>query len=196
MSDSDYKIRNQFGLHFLTFTVVGWVDLFTRKECRDIIIGSLDFCQRNKGLTITSYCIMGSHMHIIAIADESSDGLSAIIRDFKKFTAKLLLDWVFKGGKESRKEWLKLVFAYHAKYNRRNSNYQVWQQNNHPKECVHPKFTWQKINYIHNNPVEAGIVDKPEDYRYSSARNYAGGKDFLLEVVVLEPNLGIGYVMT
>ena len=138
---------------------------------------------------------MGSHVHLAACADEKSDGLSAIIRDLKKHTSKQLLDWSLNSPKESRKEWLEIVFRYHAKYNKNNSKYQIWQQNNHPKMMLHPKFIRQKIIYIHYNPVEAGIVDKQGEYLYSSARNYLGRDDYIMEVDVIEPDVKDGYVM-
>ncbi len=64
------------------------------------------------------------------------------------------------------------IFREAGQNNSRNTNYQFWRQDNQPKECYSQKFTVQKINYIHNNPVEAGIVEKPEEYLYSSARDY------------------------
>ena len=60
-----------------------------------------------------------------------------------------------------------------AKKHKRNSKYQFWQQKNHPEELLSNKFIDQKLHYIHENPVRNGLVDKPEEYRYSSARNYA-----------------------
>ncbi len=65
------------------------------------------------------------------------------------------------------------------KRNNNNKNFQFWRQDNHPEELISNKFKDQKLDYIHNNPVEAGLVDIPEDYRYSSARDYAGGKGIL-----------------
>jgi putative transposase len=89
-------------------------------------------------------------------------------------------------GKESRKEWMNLVFKYHAKFNKNNSIYQVWQQESRPKEIVLPRFERQKLNYIHYNPVRAGYVDSPEDYPYSSYRSYyAENKEILLQVTIL-----------
>ena len=58
----------------------------------------------------------------------------------------------------------------------RNENYQVWTHENHAEECFSPSFTFQRVKYIHENPVEAGIVSREEDYLYSSARDYAGLK--------------------
>ena len=61
-----------------------------------------------------------------------------------------------------------------AKKNSKNTNYQFWQQNNKLKELFSNEFLDEKINYIHNNSVEAGLVNEPEHYNYSSARDYAG----------------------
>jgi putative transposase len=58
-----------------------------------------------------------------------------------------------------------------------NVHYQLWGQDNQPKECYSPGFIVQKLNYIHSNPVEVGLVDKTEDYLYSSARNYCSGNE-------------------
>lgn len=58
-------------------------------------------------------------------------------------------------------------------------NYQFWRQNNQPKEIVSNKFSDEKLAYVHNNPVQAGIVNCPEDYVYSSARNYCGEQGLL-----------------
>jgi hypothetical protein len=78
------------------------------------------------------------------------------------------------------------IFREHGEKNSRNTNYQLWRQDNQPKELFSPAFTAQKINYIHNNPVEAAIVEKPEHYLYSSARDYFYQKKCgLLEVVFI-----------
>ena len=78
------------------------------------------------------------------------------------------------------------IFRKQASKNSHNSYHQFWRQDNQPKECYSPEFTVQKLDYIHNNPVEAGIVDKPEEYLYSSARDYHNGKNCgLLKIVFL-----------
>jgi REP element-mobilizing transposase RayT len=106
-----YTISNQQGLHFLTFTVVGWVDVFTRKSYRDVILDSFRYCQKERGLLIYGYVIMSNHLHLI-VRTEKED-LSNVIRDFKKFTAKTILKLIQDKSKgESRLEWLLNVFAY------------------------------------------------------------------------------------
>lgn len=195
MDSGGYRIVDQYATYFLTFTIVGWVDLFSRRECKHILIDDLQYCQENKGFILYAYVIMESHIHLIASAKENTNGLSSIIRDFKRSTSKKILRWIHKNKKESRRDWLEVVFRYYGKFNTKNDIFQVWKQDNHPEQCIHPSFTMQKLNYIHNNPVVAGIVDKPIDYRFSSARNYAGRSDTVLEVVVLDFGSQVGYVM-
>lgn len=60
-----YKIRDQSQLHFLTFAVVEWIDVFTRNEYKDVLIESLKYCQKQKGLLLYAYCIMTNHVHLI-----------------------------------------------------------------------------------------------------------------------------------
>src|SRR5882672_8497949 len=86
MSDGGYKIRNQAAIHFITFAVVEWIDVFTRKEYRDIVLESIKYCQAEKGLLLHCWCIMSNHLHLIASA--KNNNLSDILRDFKKFTGK------------------------------------------------------------------------------------------------------------
>ena len=160
-------------LYYLTFTVVDWVDIFTRPVYKHIIIDSLEYCQKNKGLFICGWVLMSNHLHIIAGAKDGFN-LSEILRDFKKFTSKKLLKMILENPQESRKEWLKMIFEYHAKFNKRSGDMQFWTHENHAIELYRTEMIESRINYIHENPVRAGIVEKPEDYICSSAKNYAG----------------------
>jgi len=170
-----YTIQDQYRLHYLTLTIVGWVDIFTRPVYRDIIIKSLDFCQKNKGLVVNSFTIMSNHLHLVCYAKEGSIGLSRILADFKKYTANQILHTI-QTIPESRKEWLLVVFAYNGKHKSNNRHYQVWQQDNHPILLVSPKWIHQKVNYVHQNAVRAKMVMEAHHYPYSSATNYADGR--------------------
>lgn len=189
-----YTIRNQYRTHYLTLTIVGWADVFTRNHYKNIIVDSLAYCQREKGLIVYAYVVMSNHLHLMVAANPSSKGLSAIMGDFKKFTAKQIIKRITHQA-ESRREWLLNLFAYHAKYNTNNSKYQVWIQDNRPIELVTPKWIIQKLNYIHLNPVRAGIVAKPSHYLYSSAANYMGDSG-MLDVRIIDLGTTDFYVFT
>ena len=165
-----YKIHEKDGAHFLTFQVVGWVDLFSRRDYRDVVIDSFKYCQQNKGLNLFAFVIMSNHIHLLAQSEVGD--LSGFIRDFKRYTSKRFVE-IMESGKESRSEWMGMVFKYHAKL-KDNQTHQVWTHENHAEHIYSQKFIEQKVQYIHNNPVRSGIVLNPEDYLYSSARNYAG----------------------
>jgi len=175
-----YKISEQDELHYVTFQIVRWVDIFTRRVYRDIAIESMRFCQENKGLEIYSFVVMSNHIHLLLRSDNCQ--LSNTIKEFKSFTAKKILEAV-NTDTESRREWMMNLFEFSAKQHKRNEKYQVWTHENHAEIVYGNQFMDSKINYIHENPVRAGIVAKAEDYLYSSARNYAG-LEGMLDVIV------------
>jgi len=192
-----YIIRDQALPHFITATVVDWIDVFTRKSYKDVILECLNYCVKNKGMILYSYVIMSNHIHIII---QSNDGkLSDLLRDFKKFTSKKILEKI-QDEPESRREWMLERFKLAAKNHSRNKNYQFWQYGNHAEEIYSEKFMWSKIDYVHFNPVVAGIVKAPQDYIYSSASNYVNQKGIIeVELVqipvvnVLNPNSFLKY---
>jgi len=187
-----HRIVNQQGLHFITCTVVGWVDVFTRKKYKDIICESLKYCINNKGLILHAYVIMSNHVHLIVSAS-NENRLSDIIRDFKTHTSKSILTEITQQSGESRSEWMLRLFKYFAKFNNKNKTYQFWKRDNKPIELISPKWISRRINYIHNNPVDAGLVHKPEHYIYSSALNYIRGEG-ILNIDVIDIGFDTGYL--
>jgi REP element-mobilizing transposase RayT len=164
---SELRKANTDYPYFITLTVAGWIDIFTRKCYCDVVIDSWKYCMEQKGLEIFAYVIMPSHIHMVA---RSLNGeLNKILRDSKSFTSKKILGLIEQMPGESRREWLLHMFKYFAKYQKQNKTYSFWQKTNHPIELNYPKIIDQKIAYIHNNPVESGYVTNPESWYYSSA---------------------------
>lgn len=173
-----YKAPSTEDAYFVTITTVGWVDVFTRLNQKHNIIDSL-----NKGLEIYAYCLMSSHLHMIC---KATDGfiLADVMRDFKKFTSKKIIASIIEEP-ESRKEWLLQFFHDACGHLKRPQQYKVWQDGYHAEIVQSNWFIKQKAEYIHNNPVVEKIVAFPEDYYFSSARNYVG-LDNDLEVILLD----------
>ncbi len=115
----------------------------------------------------------------------SEPNLESIIRDIKKFTSVKIVEAIRDNQQESRKELFLWLFERAGRKNSNNKKYQFWQRHNHPVELNTNEMIDQRLEYIHNNPVEAGIVLSPEDYLYSSAINYAGLPEKLLEVILI-----------
>lgn len=173
MSSENYRIKRQNSVYFLTFTITDWVDVFTRLSYKTIVVESLEYCKKNKGLRLYAWCLMTNHLHLVCSIDEPFR-MSNFLRDFKSFTAKAILEEISTSGVESRKDWMLYRFEFAGKFDNRIEKYRFWQDKSHPIELVTTELIDQKINYIHQNPVRTGMVSNPEDYLYSSARNYAG----------------------
>ena len=168
--------ENENETHFLTITVIEWIDIFTKPEYFQIIIDSLKFCRENKGLLLYEYVIMTNHLHLIARAREKNK-LSQIISDFKKYTTAQIFK---KLSFDNRRYILTLIKnSYSKKFGYEN---QIWKRENHAQAVSGEKFFWQKANYIHNNPVKRGYVAKAEDWLYSSARNRLADDQSVIEL--------------
>ena len=176
-----YQIRDQHAIHFITFAVVEWVDVFTRKEYADVVVDSLQFCQKWKELKIHAWVIMSNHLHLLVSTNEPNK-LSDVLRDFKKFTSSKIVKAIEANPKESRKNWMLWIFKSAGERNKRNENYQFWRQENHPIECSTIEILESKKKYIHENPLRAGLVHNEWEYVYSSAADYADNRKGPLEI--------------
>ncbi|MFT4679136.1 MAG: REP element-mobilizing transposase RayT [Flavobacteriales bacterium] len=179
-----YKFHNPSGAYFVSFAVVEWMDVFTRNEYKNILLDSLDYCQREKEMEVFAWCIMTNHIHLVFRSLNDEPG--AILGDFKRFTSKKLIQAIIKNPKESRKSWLMEQFLKAGRNSSNVKKYQFWRHDNRPIELWSSKVIDQKINYIHMNPVAAGIVSQPEDYMFSSARDYSGANGLLAGVIVVK----------
>lgn len=178
-----YKFHNPDGLYFVTFATIGWIDVFTRNMYKNILLESIQFCQINKGLDLSAWCLMTNHLHFIGSAREGFS-MSNILRDMKKFTSKKIIEAIVDNEQESRREWMLAIFKNAGNYNSNNKDFQFWQQGNRPIELWSNEVIQQKLTYIHNNPVAMGLVDEPWHWKYSSAIDYAGGKG-LLDLIMI-----------
>ena len=178
----NYKFRDQDQPYFVSFATVFWIDVFTRNTYRDILLDSIRYCQQHKGLELYAWCIMSNHVHLIIGTTDKK--MEDILRDLKKYTSVKILEAIKENPQESRREWMLWMFKQAGKRNSNNQHYQFWQQNNQPIELSSALIAEQKLAYLHNNPVEAGLVEEAEYYLYSSAKDYAGKKG-LLDVIFL-----------
>ncbi|MDH4091293.1 MAG: transposase [Cyclobacteriaceae bacterium] len=173
-----YKVRDQSRPYFITFAVEAWVDVFTRQQYKDIFLDSIRFCQREKGLVLHAWCLMTNHVHLI-VSCHRSKKIEEIIRDLKKYTSVQICRAIETNAVESRKYWMLRIFRESAFTSKKHQKYKFWQNRYHPVELSSNELMDQKLDYIHDNPLKEGWVDSPEDYIYSSARDYCGVKGLL-----------------
>ena len=166
MGRSRYKVYEPTHPHFLTCTVLHWLPIFTNQESVQILLNSFTHLQKSDNLIIFSYVILENHLHLVA----SSDDINKTMQKFKSYTAYELLKLLEKNNAKT----LLKQFAFHKKAHRKESTYQIWEEGFHPKLIESEEMMSQKIEYIHQNPIKRGYVDRAEHWRYSSARDYEG----------------------
>lgn len=176
-----YAFRDNRQLYFVTFTVVHWIDALIREEYRNVFYESILFCQKNKGLEVYGYCIMTSHVHMI-IGNESGV-LSDIVRDLKSFTSRHIRKAIEANLFENRRNWMMKLMKETGLRNNRNKDFQFWQQHSHPIELSTNEMLQQRLDYIHFNPVEQGLVEKEEEWIHSSAGDYYGTRKGKVELI-------------
>ena len=179
-----YAIRDQNRFYFVTFTVINWIDIFSRQDYKDLFLESVRYCQNEKGLEVGAWCIMTNHVHMI-LGTKGYNPLQNIIRDLKSYTSRHIRKMVETGRFESRKWMLEMMYdAGRRKSN--NKDFQFWLQHNHPIEINTNSMVDRILEYIHNNPVKAGFVNDPSAWLYSSARDYCNHAKGLLDLVFLD----------
>jgi len=183
---SRYKVHDDQLPHFLTFTVVGWVDALSREMYKEIICNSLLYCTKEKGVLLHGWVIMNNHLHLIVSMDVAYK-MGDFVRDFKKFTSKKIIEAIDNNMQESRRAWMINMFEYAGRNkSTNNKEYQFWQHDYHPVVLDTEEKVCQRLNYLHQNPVRAGIVWQAEHYKYSSATDYLFDIKGLLPLSMLQ----------
>jgi len=169
---SENKKTYPDGLYFVTLTMVGWINLFDRDCYKQILVENPQHCQKKEGLEIFAYVPiaigMSNHLHMITRRNNEQD-LTELLGRFKSVTSKKFIKEINCNPQESRRDWLLYQFNFFANKNSQYDEYHLWQYTNHPTELFSNNVILQKVNYIHENPVRAGIVNDVTAYIYSSA---------------------------
>jgi putative transposase len=178
---SRWKIIHGVNLYFITTTIVEWRSVFVSIPLFETIIESLKYCCINKSLHLHGYVIMPNHVHYI-VSTNPPEKLSDVMRDFNRFTSQRITEML----EEMRREELLATFHQAAIEEGSGNRYKVWQEVFHPIAIETSDFFQQKLDYLHDNPMRKGFVEKPEHWLYSSARNYLLDDHSVVTVECLE----------
>jgi len=164
---SYFKEENCF---FITTSIINHLHVFACSETCEILIRNIKFYQEKYKFQILGYVIMPSHFHWIISTDSQFCTISDIMREIKKYSAWDIMDFF-----ETHRIIDYLEIFENAGKKGRKQKRKFWNDRFDDVVINSKNFFFQKLNYIHNNPVKAGLVENPEDYTYSSARNYKYG---------------------
>ncbi len=166
MGRSRYQFEEPNKPHFMTLTICGWQPIFTQPETVQIILDSWIYLQKEGDFKLYGYVILENHIHFVA----QSEDMQKDLQRFKSYTARQIIDYL-------KAKNIKLILqqlAFYKKAHKSESDYQLWQEGSHPQLIESEDVLRQKLDYMHNNPVKRGYIDRPEHWRYSSARDYMG----------------------
>ena len=166
MGKSRYQFKELDKPYFMTLTICGWQPVFTQPETVQVIVDSWQYLQQNSNFKLYGYVILENHIHFVA----QSNNIQKDLQRFKSYTARQIIDYL-------KTENISLILqqlAFYKKAHKIQSDYQLWQEGCHPQVIQSEDVLRQKLDYIHNNPVKRGYIDRPEYWRYSSARDYCG----------------------
>ena len=150
---------------FYTATIEGWDHLLKEEKYKHVIVNSLKFLTENKRVKVNAFVIMNNHIHMIWQAGANTD-LEQVQTMFKKYTAQQFIKMLKADGNLEKYE-----------VNKADRKHHFWKRNSLGTELFTPAVFIQKLNYIHYNPVRAGLCSLPEEYKYSSANFYSCGED-------------------
>ena len=164
-------------VYFCSLSVIEWIDIFTKSVYFEMLTDSLKFCQKEKGLLLYGFVFMTNHIHLI-FSTKTGNSAEVFLRDFKKWTTRVI-------GKELENESRRYIrnLLSTTIFKKRSNTLQIWQSGNFPEMIESEKFFLQKLNYIHMNPVRKTFVVKPEDWKYSSAKNWLYNDHSVIEVI-------------
>jgi putative transposase len=165
-------VRDANYAYFVTCSVVNWLPLFENPAYRQIILDSLTYLREHKATQLNAFVVMSTHLHAVLWPQDGVD-LSDVLRDFKRHTSRAISR---EAAKQRHDDYLQAFAVARSSFRSGRAEYQVWQEGAHSEAIYDDDFARQKIEYIHNNPVKAGLACKAEDWPYSSARAYLLGE--------------------
>ncbi|MEX0845626.1 MAG: transposase [Balneolaceae bacterium] len=176
MGRSRYKILDSRYPYFITSSIINGYRLLTDNRLRKVIIEGLNFMVGERKVSIYAYVIMPNHLHFIA----QSENLGKHVASFKSYSARRIIDLL---EERNNFEWLNRLKHSNTSL-KKDRDHKLWSDGFHPKQIFSAKVMRQKLNYIHYNPVKAGLVHGEDDWEYSSYGDYFGASSSLVEVEV------------
>jgi putative transposase len=161
---------------FVTTTVVDFIHVFSDDKPCDLLIKNIQHYQKRYKFNILGYVIMPSHFHWIVETNTKYGTISDIMRDIKKYSAWDILEYLTKTNSKYLDSFSRAAIGY------KDQSRKFWMKRFDDVAIRNERMFWEKLHYIHKNPVKSGLIERSEDYKYSSARNYICNDHSIIEV--------------
>ena len=172
-----FKVYDGSYPHFVTSATVHWIPVFRRDDYFRVLVDSLNYCIVNRGLLVYGYALMPDHFHLIS--QQAEGNLSLVLGNFKGYTAHLLFPKIKEDGRDS---WIRAM----ERAGGNDCAFKLWQDDFHPEQVHSRPFFEQKLRYMHDNPMRAGYVENPSEWKYSSAGFYYEDRESIIPISVID----------
>jgi REP element-mobilizing transposase RayT len=159
------KITRDTPCYYLTSVAKNRLPVFRIDPIKQIVCGALDEARNSGGIMIFAYVIMPDHIHLIT---DSARSISDVLRFTNGISAKRVIDYLKENNFESSLKKLR------QQEKNRSHKHSLWEHHSNAFSITGEETMMQKVNYIHQNPVTAALVERAEDYLFSSARLWKG----------------------
>lgn len=160
-----FQVSRDSPAYFLTSVAHRRLPIFRTNTVKGIVCQALDDARKSSGSMIFAYVIMPDHTHVLTNGRRS---IADTLRFINGITAKKVIDYLKENNFESS------LFKLRKQVGERNHKHSVFEHHADAFLAISESKFIEKVNYIHLNPVRAGLVEKPEDYLYSSFRLWRG----------------------
>lgn len=192
-----HTIPYNSGTFFITFTCYQWLHLFDKANGYDIVYHWFDHL-KSKGHFINGYVIMPNHVHALISFVNTGQSINTIIGNGKRFMAYEIIERLKQQGETELLCLLSSTVESKRRDNKKIHN--AWELSFDWKECISKEFTWQKLDYIHNNPCTGKwqLAADSIDYPHSSVKYYSTGEQGIYAVTnfmeMLDADLNNGWL--
>ena len=187
------KFDDNSYVHFVTTGTFRNLPYFRNEECCRVLLEELKYYSDKLDFTLPGYVIMPDHIHLLLWWDQTGKSdlsISRIIQAIKGTTARRIINLTTSGRLEHLLQPDLATVPENSKPHKRNSKHRFWRPGFYDFNIYTEEKLAEKLNYIHHNPVKAGLVSAPGEYRWSSYKLYFGTSGARDNISL--PNIALG----
>jgi putative transposase len=170
---------------FVTFSCYRRLSLLGRDRCKRIVLGNLGTLSLRHQVGVVGYCIMPNHVHAL-LRPVKAGLLSIFMQEWKRLSANAIIDFLQLGTAED-------FSPFGDRVKDSGGSMHVWQPKYYPFNVFTPKMALEKLEYMHHNPVKAGLVKDACEWPWSSAAFFLKGRPSPIKLVPMDGPIVFGY---
>lgn len=160
-----FRISRTTPAYYFTSVAHKRLTIFRTDKLKQVLCDAFNEVRNKHGILVLAYVIMPNHTHLLVYSEKA---MSDSLRLLNGVAARRVIQYLQENGFDQS------LFKLRGEIRAKNHKHSVWQHHPDSLEIFGEETFKQKVDYIHMNPVRAGLVSDPLEYRFSSARCWEG----------------------